>query len=134
LPVGVGHISIDTAGASGLIEGKNAMHELAVTQEIVAAIQERVGEVDVARVVLEIGTLCGVMPDALRFCFELCTRETTMEGAALEIVEIPAHAHCRVCAADFVPDRLLVLCACGSTEIEVLGGQELRIKEVEINV
>jgi Zn finger protein HypA/HybF involved in hydrogenase expression len=44
-----------------------------------------------------------VLPDAVRFCFEVCAKDTVVEGATLEI-------------------------------IEVTGGQELKIKEVEIEV
>ena len=34
---------------------------------------------------LRVGRLSGVVPDAMRFCFELVTAGTPLEGAALEI-------------------------------------------------
>ena len=43
----------------------------------------------VNRVVLEIGKLSAVLPDAVRFCFELCSEGTVVEGAELEIIETP---------------------------------------------
>ena len=51
------------------------------------------------RVRLEIGQLAAVMPDAMRFCFDVCARNTVLEGAALEIVEIPGRALCDDCGA-----------------------------------
>jgi Zn finger protein HypA/HybF involved in hydrogenase expression len=62
------------------------MHELAITENVVEALAERVGEPRVRRVVLEIGMLSGVLPDALRFCFDLCTEATVLQEAALESV------------------------------------------------
>jgi hydrogenase nickel incorporation protein HypA/HybF len=40
------------------------------------------------RVRLEIGRLSSVMPEAIRFCFDVCARGTALEGAELEIVEL----------------------------------------------
>jgi hydrogenase nickel incorporation protein HypA/HybF len=112
------------------------MHELAISERIVAAITERLGDARVTRVVLEVGSLSGVVPDAVRFCFDVCAQGTTLDGAALDIVTLPARARCSSCAAeseivDLVTD-LLAVCPCGSICLEVMGGQELRIKEVEV--
>lgn len=40
------------------------------------------------RVVVEIGRETAVLPDAVRFCFDLCAEGTVVEGAELEIVEL----------------------------------------------
>ena len=59
------------------------MHELGMAQEIVAMVSERAGGSRVTRVVLEVGKLAAVLPDALRFCFDLCVEGTrSIEGAA----------------------------------------------------
>ena len=110
------------------------MHELAITESMVAAVADSVGPARVARVRLQIGRLAGVVPDALRFCFEACTRGTALEGAALEIDEIPALGRCRRCGAEMTVTSFLDTCACGSLEIELVSGQELRIKHVEVEV
>jgi hydrogenase nickel incorporation protein HypA/HybF len=65
------------------------VHELAVTQAIVEAVLERAGEARVLRVVVEIGKLSAVLPDAVRFCFDVCTADTAAAGAVLEIREPP---------------------------------------------
>jgi hydrogenase nickel incorporation protein HypA/HybF len=108
------------------------MHEMAITERVVAAVSERIGPERVARVVLEIGRLSGVAPDALRFCFEICAKSTILDGAALEIREIAGRAHCGACGADVALDFPAGVCACGSTELAIVAGRELRIKEVEV--
>ncbi len=86
----------------------------------------------VTRVVLEIGKLTAVLPDSIRFCFDLCTEGTLLEGAELQILELPGHARCRECGQDVVLERPLDLCRCGSGELDWLSGEELRIKEFEV--
>jgi hydrogenase nickel incorporation protein HypA/HybF len=110
-----------------------AMHELALIQSIVAAIEERVqpARVDVVR--LEIGELAGVSAEALRFCFDVCARGTALEGAVLEIEGVAGRARCRKCGNEVGMASFLELCTCGSAELEVLAGQELRIRNVEVH-
>jgi hydrogenase nickel incorporation protein HypA/HybF len=108
------------------------MHELGLTQEIVAVATERVRGAKVRRLVLEIGKLSAVLPDAIRFCFDLCAENTELEGATLEIVETPGRAKCRACGAELLLDRPFGRCACGNSDLEWLSGEELRITELEI--
>jgi hydrogenase nickel incorporation protein HypA/HybF len=108
------------------------VHELAITESVVAGVVEHVGDARVTRVVLEIGRLSGVVPDAIRFCFDFCTEGTTLAGAQLDIVSIPGFARCRTCGREVDVDDLLALCGCGSADLDVRRGQELRIREVEV--
>ncbi len=107
------------------------MHELSITQSIVDTIADRLGAAPVHRVRLEIGRLSGVVPDAVRFSFELVTAGTTLAGARLEIDEPEGSARCRGCGADFATAEVLPLCACGSADVQVLGGDQLRIRDVD---
>lgn len=109
-----------------------AVHELALTESVVQAIAARVGAERVVRVRLEIGRLVAVLPDAMRFCFDVCAKDTPLDGAALEIDEVAARGRCRACGAEPELDGVLALCACGSADVELLAGNELRIKEVEV--
>jgi hydrogenase nickel incorporation protein HypA/HybF len=108
------------------------VHELSITEAVVDQITERMNGAKVVRVRLEIGRLSGVVPDALRFCFDLVVAGTTVEGATLEIVEQSGRARCRRCEAEFELNDLLGFCPCGSPEWQVLTGEELHIKEVEV--
>ena len=63
------------------------MHELSITRNVVAIVSERAVGQRVTRVRLEIGRLSAVVPDSIRFCFDICAQGTPLEGAELEIVE-----------------------------------------------
>lgn len=108
------------------------MHELAIAEDIVTALSERARGARVRRVVLEIGKLSAILPDAVRFCFDLCSAGTAVEGAELEIIEPAGQARCRQCGAGVVLDRPFGRCTCGSTDLEWLSGEELKIKEMEV--
>ena len=108
------------------------MHELGITQEIIAIACEHSRGARVTRVVLEIGKLSAVLPDAVAFCFGLCSEGTAAEGARLEIVETPGRARCRECGAEVTLDRPFGQCGCGGTDLDWLTGDELRIKEIEV--
>jgi len=106
------------------------MHELGITQSVVDAVTERTGSAPVASVRLRVGRLAGVVPDAMRFCFDLVTAGTPLEGATLEIDQPEGRARCRSCGAEFVPADLILLCDCGSADVEVLAGRELAVASV----
>jgi hydrogenase nickel incorporation protein HypA/HybF len=108
------------------------MHELSLTQGIVETITDRLGPRRVVMVRLEIGTLAGVVVDSVRFCFDLVVAGTPLEGARLEIVEPGGRARCRDCDVEFASDDPILLCPCGSSDVEVLAGRELLIKAVEV--
>jgi len=108
------------------------MHELAITQSVVDAVIAHTDGARVSTVNLRIGRLSGVVPDAMRFCFELVTEGTPLAGASLVIEEPGGEAHCRACGVDFAVDDLLLLCACGSADVEVVSGRELTVASVEV--
>ncbi len=108
------------------------MHELGITQEIIAIATEHSHGARVLKVVLEIGKLSAVLPDAVRFCFDLCSAGTAVEGALLEIIETPGRARCKECGALMMLDQPFGRCECGNTELDWLAGEELKIKELEV--
>lgn len=108
------------------------MHELAVTQSVVDAIIEKTGDARVVAVRLEIGRLSGVVPDAVRFCFDVVCAGTTLEGARLDIERPRGRAHCHDCADEFDLDDPIPLCPCGSANVMVTAGMQLRIRSVEV--
>lgn len=109
------------------------MHELALTQSIVNMVAEHAQGRHVRRVRLEIGRLTCVMPDAIRFCFDVAAAETPLEGALLEIIEIEAWARCRVCGGTFVQETHFASCRCGAHDCERISGEELRVREYEVD-
>ena len=108
------------------------MHELAVIQGVVDQVTERLGQTRVTEVHLTIGKLSGVVPDALRFCFELAAVGTTLDGATLEIDEPAGRGRCRSCRQDFTLAQPILLCPCGSADVQVISGQEMLIRSVKV--
>lgn len=107
------------------------MHELGITQNIVAIAAEHARGARVKRVSLEVGQLTAILPDAIRFCFDVCCQGTPLEGATLEIREIPGQGRCRVCGRTVPLEYPFGVCACGSSDLELVQGQELNLKELE---
>ena len=109
------------------------MHELAIAEGLVGGVTERLPGRRITSVRVEIGTLSGVVPDALRFCFSLATEGTPLAGADLEISEPAAKCECAVCGLSFEPeDGRILLCPCGSANVTVLSGQQLLITSVKV--
>jgi hydrogenase nickel incorporation protein HypA/HybF len=108
------------------------MHELGIAQEIVQTVAEAAGSGRVTRIVLEIGVLSLVLPDALRFCFDLAAAETPLAGAELAIVETQGRARCRGCGGEVLLQRPFGRCTCGESDLDWLSGDELTIKTVEV--
>lgn len=109
------------------------MHEMSITQSVVEICTQNAGGRRVTSVILEIGDLSGVVPDAIEFCFEACTRDTLLDGARLLIERVQALGRCRDCKAEFALSAYYDPCpACGGFGVDVLSGEELRVKELEV--
>jgi hydrogenase nickel incorporation protein HypA/HybF len=109
------------------------MHEMALTQSLVEAVCEHAAGRRVHSVKLEVGALCAVVPDAMTFCFELATEGTVADGARLDVDILPGAARCRSCDAHFALTDPILLCPCGSADVEVLAGRDLRILSMEVS-
>ena len=108
------------------------MHELAITQSVVEAVCEHAGGRPVRSVHVQVGALCAVFPDAMRFCFDLAAEGTLADGARLDLDIQPGSARCRTCDAQFALSDPILLCACGSADVEVLSGRDLKILTMEV--
>lgn len=112
------------------------MHELGIATAILDAVQTEVqgrGGARPHRVGLRIGELTAVDPEALRFAFEVLTRETDLEGLALDFEICPLRHRCRECAEEFaVKDYVFACPRCGALRTECIGGDELDIAYLEV--
>ena len=109
------------------------MHELSIAQGVVDICQQHAEGRRVLAVTLEIGTLSGVVPEALEFCFEACTNGTLLEGARLDIERVAATGFCKGCNRTLPIDTYFDPCpACGASPLEMRSGEELRVKDLEV--
>lgn len=109
------------------------MHELSIAQGVVDICRQHAEGRRVLAVTLEIGTLSGVVPEALEFCFEASTSGTLLEGARLDIDRVVATGFCRECDRTLPIDSYFDPCPlCGASPLEVRSGEELRVKDLEV--
>jgi len=108
------------------------MHELTIAREIVAIAEKATRGRRVRRVRLDVGELSGMLPDAIQFCFDIAARGTALDGALLDIHRIAGRARCRTCGSIFDTKALFQACRCGSRDIERLAGEELKVRDMEI--
>jgi hydrogenase nickel incorporation protein HypA/HybF len=108
------------------------VHEFGVTESVVAAVTERLPGATVTHVHLEIGSLAGVSADSVRLYFGPATEGTDLAGATLEITEVTARCRCRSCSQEYQPDGPIPMCQCGSPDMDVLSGGDMRILAVEV--
>lgn len=113
------------------------MHEMGIALQIIeiaaASIPAHLKHVRVAQVNLKIGKLTAVVPDSLRFCFDVAARETLLDGAVLNIEEKPVTARCKSCRHEWIVGEPVFVCEqCGSGDIEIISGRELDIQSIEI--
>ena len=113
------------------------MHEMSICESILGLIRDQAQSQNfskVERVCLEIGPLSGVEIEALKFGFDVVMRDTLADGARLEIIETPGTAWCMPCGQSVAIEQRFDACPlCGSHQLQVTGGDELRIKELEVN-
>lgn len=109
------------------------MHEMALTQSVVEAVCEHAAGRRVHSVKLEVGALCAVVPDSMQFCFELATQGTVADGATLDLNVQPGAARCRTCGQNFELPDFIPLCPCGSADVDVVAGRDLKIVSMEVS-
>ncbi len=113
------------------------MHEMAICQGIVEVLEEQALSQHfqrVEKVRLEIGPMAGVEIAAIRFCFDAVAKGTVANKAVLEIIETKGEAWCMSCSENITVTGRYEACPdCGSYQLQVTGGDELRIKDLEVN-
>lgn len=113
------------------------MHEMSLCEGVLQIIEEQAKRQDftqVKRVWLEIGALAGVDAQAMRFGFDAVMQGTLADGAVLEIVDLPGQAWCLPCSKSVsVRARFDACPECGSYQLQVTGGEEMRVRELEVD-
>ena len=109
------------------------MHELSIAESVVRVASRHARGRSVAKVTVKAGHLRQIVPSALEFAFELVAQGTEVEGAELEIEEIPAAGICRACGIESELDGFPLSCrSCEGLDIEVTRGEELLVDSLEI--
>jgi hydrogenase nickel incorporation protein HypA/HybF len=108
------------------------MHEVGLVEGIVEAVERRANGRPVARVRVRIGTLHRAADGPMEQAFEMVGPGTVVEGAKLDLVQIPVTSTCLMCGHAESAVELLMACpACGSVSLENAGGDELTLESIE---
>ena len=111
------------------------MHELSIAENIIDIIINELPKNHLTKVVnikLKIGVMRQVVPEALQFGFEYLSKNTPLEGAKINIENIPITAHCHLCSSDFIIQNWLESCPiCQKNNFQIISGKELEIVEFE---
>jgi hydrogenase nickel incorporation protein HypA/HybF len=112
------------------------MHELSIADAIVHTVLQEIERQHlppVQKVVVRVGALSGVVPDALQFGFEAITAGTPLAQTILEIEPVPIQGRCNECEHTFPVEEFLFACpVCQSGNIQVTRGEELDIAYLEV--
>jgi hydrogenase nickel incorporation protein HypA/HybF len=112
------------------------MHELSLCEGLLQILEteaEKQGFTQVKSVWLEIGDMSGVEVEAMKFCFDVVMKDSIANDASLNIINIPGGAWCMQCAKNVTVKQRYDECPdCGSYQLQVTSGDEMKIKELEV--
>jgi hydrogenase nickel incorporation protein HypA/HybF len=115
---------------------KKIMHELSIAMNIIEIAEEQCRQhrgIAVKAVTLEIGCLCGVVPEALEFALQSAKEGTLAESAEFTIEMVEGMARCTECGTGFSTEEYINACPdCASFKTEVEQGREMRVKSLQI--
>jgi hydrogenase nickel incorporation protein HypA/HybF len=127
------------AGAApvrGAAESELIMHELGIARGILDIVDQYVpsGQEEGVRTVrVRVGTMAGIVPDSLEFCFSAIVAESRFPGAHLEIESVPTRGDCAACGRDFEIECAFFLCPhCGAADVRIVSGRELDVIDIEL--
>ena len=112
------------------------MHEMALAEGVLQLIEDAARQQEFSKVTavwLEIGQLSGVEVEAMTFCFDAVMRDSIADGARLEIIALPGTGWCMECSIAVPMAEVFGECPrCGCHQMQVTGGTEMRVKELEV--
>lgn len=113
------------------------MHEISVmesTLELAVNCARQQGAEQIRQMTLRVGTLSGVVPEALAFAFDVVVQGTIAQQARLTIKTISARCCCPNCGSDFQPPDWIFECPdCAHLCTEVYQGRELELASLEVS-
>ncbi|MBA3430247.1 MAG: hydrogenase maturation nickel metallochaperone HypA [Actinobacteria bacterium] len=106
---------------------------MAIAESVIRIAGQHANGRRVTKVYLKVGHLRQIVPSALTFGFELVAQGTPVEGAELELDQIPAVGKCRACGVESqLPGFPLQCRECGSFDVDIVKGEELYVESLEM--
>ena len=112
------------------------MHELSIATALLDGIRRELAsrpDAQLRKVGVRVGELSAVDPDALRFAFEVLTRDSELPDVQLEIESSPRRHRCSRCNFEFtVRDYDSTCPRCSSLDTRCIAGDELELSFLEV--
>jgi hydrogenase nickel incorporation protein HypA/HybF len=111
------------------------MHEMSLAISLIEMASEEAARLAPERIEVlhvRIGVLSAIVPDALRFSFEVAAAGTPLEGAQLAIEEVPLIISCDRCAAEMPAEAPLCICPCCGGPGAIVSGREIELRALEV--
>jgi len=113
------------------------MHEIGIVQSLINLAESEIRDNGysgpVRSLTIRVGRLSGAQPEAIRFAFEVISAESPLSGAKLNIIEVKPKITCQACGKISETDELKFECPlCGSSEINISGGDDLNLESIEL--
>ena len=109
------------------------MHELSIATAVVNTACKHADCRPVSVVGMRVGRLRQVVPESLRFYFEIVARGTVCEDSRLELDEIELQLECADCGSRWSPELPVFRCPhCGSASVTIDAGEELEVDYIEV--
>ena len=107
------------------------MHEFGLCEGVLETVQSRAAGRRVTGIRVRCGARHAVDPASVALAFGLVAAGTEADGAAVEVVTVPATITCRDCgAASESTDTLAICPRCHGADVEVTGGDELTLESL----
>lgn len=110
------------------------MHELSLCRSIANIVGRHAEGRTVSVIRIQIGQLRQVVPGTLVYCWDLVSTGTPLAGSRIDVEAIPARIRCQACGrVAKVGDVPVFACGdCGSTDAEIVSGEEFVITSLEL--
>lgn len=112
------------------------MHEMSITENLVSILLKHAERNKAARIIsvtLRIGELSDVVPEAVQFCYDICTQGTIAAGSKLIIERPTPVAYCHNCQKEVCIHQFYDPCPeCKDFDYDIRQGRELDIKSMEV--
>ncbi|GAA3120349.1 hydrogenase maturation nickel metallochaperone HypA [Streptosporangium carneum] len=109
------------------------MHEFGIAEAVLDAVERRAEGRRVERVRVRAGALLRITGPALEQAFSLVSPGTVAEGAAVDLTVVPVRLTCSSCGGDEETTDALAVCGgCGSTDVDLRGGDELVLESIQM--
>jgi len=113
------------------------VHEMSLAMriiEIATTEAEKAQARTINEIEVEVGTLAGVMAEALAFCLDAAARDTLAQGATFTLTPVPGLGHCLTCQRDVEVNEFPAQCPeCSGYGVRITAGTELKIRAISVN-